>query len=240
MGSSARGGDGACARMDSEGDLNVRLPQPAAHRSFRGRARVPRRRARVRGGADPAAGAADGRGVVHPARADRRLLRARADGDRDSRGRTAAAGATFFMATIAIEELARVDAVGRGAGRRAEHARQQRAAALGQRGAEGEVLPAAGVEVGGRLRAERGGLGLGRLRARVPRRGQGRPLRAHRAQALDHERRRGGAVHRDGDARSRPRATRASRASWSRGRSRASASASRRTSSASAPPRPAS
>ena len=91
--------------------------------------------------------------------------------------------------------------VGGGAGRRAEHAVQQRDPALGQRGPEGEVLPAAGLEVGGRLRAERGGLGLGRLRARLPGRGQGRPLRAHRPEALDHERGRGGAVHRDGEPR---------------------------------------
>ena len=51
----------------------------------------------------------DGRGVEDPARADRRLLRARAHGHRDPRGSTAASGATFFMSAIAVEELARVD-----------------------------------------------------------------------------------------------------------------------------------
>ena len=50
--------------------------------------------------------------------------------------------ATFFIAILAVEELARVDASAAVLRRRAEHAGQQRAAALGQRRAEGEVLPA--------------------------------------------------------------------------------------------------
>ena len=78
--------------------------------------------------------------------------------------------------------------VGGGAGGRAEHAVQQRDPAVGDRGPEGEVLPAPRLEVGGGLRAQRGGLGLGRLRARLPGGGRGRPLRAHRPEALDHER----------------------------------------------------
>ena len=80
------------------------------------------------------------------------------------------AGATFFTSMLVVEELAHVDASVGGARRRAEHARQQRAPALGRTRSRSEVPPEARHRHGRRLRALRGGLGLGRVRARVPRR----------------------------------------------------------------------
>ncbi len=137
----------------------------------------------------------------HPARADRRLLRARADGRSRSPRSTAASGATFFMSTLAIEELARVDAAVAVLVDVQNTLVNNALLRWGNEAQKAKYFPQLAIEVGGGLRALRGGLGLGRLRARLPGRGQGRPLRAHRPQALDHERGRGRAVHRDGDAR---------------------------------------
>ena len=178
------------------------LPQPAPHRPLRRRADVQGPGPGLRRGEGPAPGREDGRGGEDPARAHRGVLRPRDHGGRDP-GEVRRGG----------RHLLHVDP-GRGgagpggrepgrAGGRAEHPGQQRPPALGQRGAEGEVLPEAGHEVGGGLRPLRGGLGQRRLRPRLPGRGQGRPLRAHRPQALDHERGRGRALHRDGHPRPR-------------------------------------
>ena len=132
-----------------------------------------------------------------PPRAHRQAVRARPHGHRDPRsarrrrrqllpcrpgGRGAVAGRPL----------------GRRAGRRAEHAGHQRAAALGQRRDEA-ALPAAARGVGRRrLRAVRGRLGQRRVRAGDARRssdGDGDWV-AHRPQALDHQRARGRPLHR--------------------------------------------
>ena len=78
-----------------------------------------------------------------PPRSHRQVLRARPDGHRGARAATAAPAATIFLATLAIEELARVDASA------AIYVDVQNTlvnnalAALGQRRAEGALLPRA-------------------------------------------------------------------------------------------------
>ena len=110
-----------------------RPPQPAPHRPLRGRERCSASVVRDFAGRAlrPLVRKMDEEAKI-PRDADRRLLRARHHGHRDPRGPTAAPGATFFMSILAVEELARVDASAGRARRRAEHARQQRAPALGQ------------------------------------------------------------------------------------------------------------
>ena len=124
------------------------------------------------------------------------------------------AGATFFMSVLAVEELARVDASVAVLVDVQNTLVNNALLRWGSEDLKARYFPKLASELGGGLRAVRGGLGLGRLRARLPRRRQGRPLRADRPQALDHERGRGRAVHRDGQPGSRPRATRASPPSW--------------------------
>ena len=132
------------------------------------------------------------------------------------------AGATFFMSVLVVEELARVDASVAVLVDVQNTLVNNALLRWGSDDQKARYFPKLASEVGGCLRAVRGGLGLRRLRAGLPRRRQGRPLRADRPQALDHERGRGRAVHRDGQRRSRARATRASPPSWSSARSPAS------------------
>ena len=117
---------------------------------------------------------------------------------------------------------------------RAEHARRQRAAALGQRGHQAALPDEA--RVGHRRRVRALGSRVRQRRVRPDDEGPGgrRQLRAHGAQALDHQRQRGGRLPRLRD-RSTPRpATAASRRSSSSAGSPGSPSARRKTSSASA------
>ena len=174
-----------------------RSTKPAPDRPLRGRADVRRTGAAVRRGASPAPRRRDGPRGADPAGPHRRVLRARDHGDRDPR--EARRRRRHLLHVGARRRGARPRRrLGGRARRRPEHPGQQRDPALGDRGAAGPLLPEARVEVGRRLRPLRGGLGLRRLRPRLPRRGQGRPLRAHGTQALDHQRRRGRALHRPG------------------------------------------
>ena len=195
-------GDTMGSQQGAPDDRDPRtLPKPSLDRSLRRGAAVQGAGAGLRRGEGAAPRPRDGRGGHDVARPHPGLLRSRDHGRRDPReirGRR--------------RHLLHVRPRHRGAGPgrrqpgrargRAEHPRQQRHPALWQRGDEGEVLPEARHEMGGGLRALRGGLGQRRLRPRVQGRRQGRPLRAHRTQALDHERGGGGALHRDGHPRS--------------------------------------
>ena len=131
--------------------------------------------------------------------------------------------------------------VGRRARGRAEHARHQRPAALGQRRAEADATcPRLAQRTRRRLRAVGGRLRQRRVRADDAGRARRRRLGAHRPQALDHQRQRGRRSSSSSPP-SIPRpATTASRRSSSSAGSAASPSARRRTSSASAPAAPAS
>ena len=95
--------------------------------------------------------------------------------------------------------------VGGHPGGRAEHARRQRAAPLGDAGAARGGAAEAGRGHGGRLLALRGRERLGRLRAPLPCDAGRRLLGARRPEDVDHQRRRGRALHRlrHGGARSR-------------------------------------
>ena len=75
------------------------------------------------------------------------------------------AGATFFHSVLAVEALSQVDPVDRRARGRPEHARHQRAAALGQRRHQAHVPAGARVQDGRRLRAV-GGRGRAATRSR--------------------------------------------------------------------------
>ena len=146
------------------------------------------------------------------------------------------AGGNIFLAVLAIEELARVDASAaiyvdvhntlvNNCVLRWGNDEQQRA-----------TCRASPTATARRLRALGAGQRQRRLRPRNQRRAQGRRLGADRPEVLDHQRRRGGVLHRlrqhrllqglQGDHRVHRRA----------GLSRVFASARRRTSSASAPP----
>ena len=107
------------------------------------------------------------------------------------------AGASFFHAVLAVEELSRVDPSIGVLVDVQNTLVDQRAPALGHRRAEAAVTcrgwPTSTV---GRLRAVGGRLGLRRLRAGDPRRRIGRPLHAERPQAVDHQRQRGRHLHR--------------------------------------------
>ena len=73
-------------------------------------------------------------------------------------------GGTFFDAVLAVELLSAVDPAVALRGGCAEYAGGERVAALGQRRAEEEVSSAAGGGYRGRVRAERGRIGLGCFR----------------------------------------------------------------------------
>ncbi len=145
--------------------------------------------------------AQDGRGVEDPARADRRLLRARHHGRRDPGAVRRRRRDVLHVGPRGRGAGARRPLGGR-AGGRPEHARQQRDPALGDRGPEGDATSRSWPSkwVGAYALSEAGsGSDAFALACRAER--QGRPLRADRPQALDHERRRGRAVHRDGERR---------------------------------------
>src|SRR5260370_410925 len=132
----------------------VRSPPPL-DRPLGGRGDVPRPGSPVRGGEGATPRIEDGRGGEDAPRADRCLLRARDHGDRDPRHAFRGGG-----------HLLHVDPGGGGAGAggrlpggaggRPEHARQQRAPPVGDRGPEGPLFAQAGRPVGGGLRAVRG------------------------------------------------------------------------------------
>ena len=175
----------------------------------------------------------DGRGGAVPARPDPQVLRARADGHRGAgavrrrRRRDLHVGAGHRGAGPGGR-------VGRHLRGRPQHPGEQRLAPLGQRRAAAPLLPPAHHRPARRLRAVGARQRERRVRARDPGRARRRRLGAHRPEVLDHQRRRGGRVHRLRQRRLRPRATRASPASSWSASSPASRSARRRTSSASA------
>ena len=150
------------------------------------------------------------------------------------------AGATFFMSILVVEELARVDASVAVLVDVQNTLVNNALLRWGNEDQKARYFPKLAAELGGRLRALRGGLGLGRLRPGLPGHRPRRPLRAHRPQALDHQRRRGRAVHRPGHRGSRQGLQGHHRLPGRAELRRASRSARRRTSSASAPRPPAS
>jgi alkylation response protein AidB-like acyl-CoA dehydrogenase len=85
------------------------------------------------------------------------------------------AGASFFHAVLAVEELSRVGPVRRRPGGRPEHAGGQRAAALRQRGHQAPLPAEAGGRHRRRLRAVRSGIRQRRVRADDPRAGSEKP-----------------------------------------------------------------
>ena len=111
-------------------------------------------------------------------------------------------GGTFFEAILAVEELSRVDPSAGVIVDVQNTLGEQRAAALGNRGAEAQYLPRHGDRVGGRLCAERSRLGLGCVCAADARRAQGRRLHPERPQAVDHQRQGSRTLHRVRDRRS--------------------------------------
>ena len=121
--------------------------QPPRHRPLRRRGDVPRPGPPVRGGARPAPGLQDGQGGADPAGHHRRVLRARDHGRRDPRPVRRRRRHLLHVHPGGGGAGPR-GRLGGGAGRRAEHAGEQRAPALGQRRAEGAVLPEAGLRSG--------------------------------------------------------------------------------------------
>ena len=198
-----------------------------AVRALRGRARAPAR-------------ARDGRGREDPARAHRRAASSSAIMGIEIPEAHGGAGATFFMSILAVEELARVDASVAVLVDVQNTLVNNALLRWGNDEQKARYFPKLATQVGGRLRALRGGLGLGRLRAGLPRHRPRRPLRADRPQALDHQRRRGRALHRPRHRRSRQGLQGHHRLPGRAHASPASRWARRRTSSASAPPPPAS
>ncbi len=153
---------------------------PAADRAHRRRKALPDHGAQIRARADPPLRARDGRGRRFPQGHHPPVLRNGPHGDRDPRrvrrtGRHLLPGRPGRGGTLRGRPLGRRD---RG---RAEHHLQQRAAALGHAGAEGQIPAAPGREHGGVLRALGSRLGLRRLRHGDARRGPRRPLPAQPA-----------------------------------------------------------
>ena len=119
------------------------------------------------------------------------------------------AGGSFFDAVLAVEATVGGGPGGGRAGGCAEHAVRERAGALGDAGAEAAVSAAAGGGDGGRVCAERGGVGVGCVCAGDAGGEARQRLCAERAEAVDHECEGGGAVYRLRDDRSGRPGTRA-------------------------------
>ena len=151
---------------------------------------------RVRRSRSATAGPANGRAGEDPARADRPPVRARGDGDRDSRVARRRrrdvlplrAGGRGVLARRPLDRRLR---------RRAEHAVHQRAAAL-----RAATTSSSGIFRSWRRSAlgayalSEAGSGSDAFAMATPGRRSRRPLGDHRPQALDHQCRRGRPVHR--------------------------------------------
>ena len=218
-----------------------RPPQPSPHRPLRGRAHVPRPGAR-------SSPESEVRPLVAKMDKEAQIPRALIDdcfelgimGIEIPETSTAGPAPPSSCPILAVEELARVDASVAVLVDVQNTLVNNALLRWGSEEQKARYFPKLASKLGGRLRALGGGLGLRRLRARLPRRRQGRPLRADRAQALDHERGRGRAVHRDGQPRPRQGLQGHHQLPGGALASPASRSARRRTSSASAPRPPAS
>ena len=186
-----------------ETTLQAAVPAPSDH-PHRRRNSFPRQHPPVCRREDPPSGERDGREGGLRQRPHPRFLPARPDGHRDSRA------VRRRRRQVLRSDPGRRGTVARGCilrrhRRRAEHAGQQRPAALGQRRAE-EALPAEdGHRDRGRLRPQRSRFRLGRFRAANPRRAQRQRVRSQRPQALDHQRQRSGTVRALRHARSQRR-----------------------------------
>ena len=161
-----------------------------------------------------------------------------ADGHRGPRGPTAAPAASIFMATLAIEELARVDA---SAAIYVDVHNTLVNNALLRWGTDEQkraLFPRMTTELLGAFALSEPEQRQRRLRPRVPRRRQGRATGSSPAGSSGSPTapRRGSSS--SSPTPTSPRATRASPRSWWSATSRASRWARRRTSSASAPPAP--
>ena len=162
---------------------------------------LPRHGSPVRRRKCPPAREEDGRGRRLRTLADRPVLRAWPDGHRSARAvwrwrRHVLRGDSRGGRTVARRSLSRRRR------RCAEHAGQQRPAALDHRRPE-EALPAADVQGHGRcLCAQRSQFRLRRFRLADPRRTEGQRVRAQRTEAVDHQRQGGGRFHSAGHRRS--------------------------------------
>ena len=170
-----------------------------------------------------------------PRSLDRPALRPRRHGHRECLSDTAAAGGRFFHSVLAVEELSRVDP-SVGVLVDVQNTLVINAlAALGQRRHQAALPAAARRRHGRRLRAVGSRLGQRRVRADDAGARGRRRLRAHRAQALDHERQRGRPLHRLRDRQPGGRLPRHHGVPRRARLRRVHASARRKTSSASAP-----
>ena len=104
--------------------------------------------------------------------------------------------ASLFTSVLVVESAFADRSLGRNPGRRAEHPGGQRAQAVGKRRAEGPLLPSASHQPGGCVRPVRGRERIRRLRPRLPGYPGRRRLAHHGPETLDHERERGGHLHR--------------------------------------------
>ena len=160
----------------------------AADRPLGGRAAVPRQRVRVRRPRGPAARPRDGRAGADPARRSSTSCSTSASWASRSPRRSAAPARRFFHAVLAVEALSRVDPVDRRARRRAEHARHQRAAPLGQRRRQAPLPAARSRQPRSAPTRCRRPARQRRLRLATRAADARRRLGAHRPQALDHQR----------------------------------------------------
>ena len=166
------------------------------HRPDGRRDHVPRRGARLRRERGPAARARDGRGGAVPPRPHPEVLRARTHGQSRSPSSSAGAGGTIFMAVLAIEELARVDASA--AIYVDVHNTLVNNALLrwGNEEQQARYLPRLTTDLLGAFALSEPGSGSDAFALETKAERKGERLGAHRPEVLDHQRRRGRALHR--------------------------------------------
>ena len=179
-----------------------------------------------------------GRGGAVPARPHPQVLRAGPDGDRGAGAITAAPAAAIFMAVLAIEELARVDASA--AIYVDVHNTLVNNALLrwGSEEQKARYFPRLTTDLLGAFALSEPGSGSDAFALATRAEPRGRRLGAHRPEVLDHQRRRGRALHRLRQHRLRQGLQGDHRVPGRARASPGSRSARRRTSWASAPPAP--